>query len=546
MNHASALALALTLLVQVSSTESRQPAPLPSRAPKLVVLISVDQMRGDYIDRFQHQWTRGLKRLVTDGAWFRQADYPYANTVTCAGHASISTGTVPAVHGMVLNEWWERNNSRLAKCTDDETQQLISYGAQVRGIGHSARQLMSTTLADEMRLQLSPAPRVVSLSLKARSAINLGGHRPDVVAWFDDEGAEWVTSTAFTKTPAPFVVDFVKAHPMTHELDRTWDRALPRDRYLYDGSPEGRRKTAFGTTEFPHAVKAGGAEAGVAFADAWKSSPFSDAYVAALAAASLDALSLGRGAGIDVLALSFSGLDEVGHDFGPDSHEVQDVMIRLDAELGALLDKLDRDVGRDAYVVGLTADHGVSPVPERAKAQGFDAGRINTVAIGRAIDAVLERELGGGPYRTRVIYSDIYFNEGVYAKLAQQPKALDAVIDAVRATEGVWRVYRREQLSVADPLTRPSALSHFDGRSGDLIMLGRAYWITSTSTTTHGTSHGYDTRVPVLLYGRGIKQGEYLLPASPLDLAPTLAFLAGITLPDPFGRLLSEAIAPGR
>lgn len=546
MNYAAAVALALALLGQISSAESRQAVPPPSRAPRLVVLITVDQMRGDYIHRLQHQWTKGLKRLVTDGAWFRQADFPYVNTVTCSGHASISTGQVPAAHGMVLNEWWERNNTRLAKCTDDETQQLVSYGAPVKGTAHSARQLMSTTLTDEMRLQLSPAPRVVSLSVKARSAINLGGHRPDVVAWFDDASAEWVTSTAFAKAPAPFLVEFVKAHPVRSELGRTWDRALPWDQYLYDGSTVGQRRTSFATPVFPHLVNAAGAESREPVAEAWKSSPFADAYVAAMAAASLDALSLGRGAGIDVLALSFSGLDEVGHDFGPDSHEVQDIMIRLDAELGGLLDKLDRDVGRDAYVVGLTSDHGVSPVPERVKAQGFDAGRIITAPIGLAIDAVLERELGGGPYRTRVNHSDITFNDGVYAKLAQQPKVLDAVIDTIRATEGVWRVYRREQLSTVDPLTRPSALSHFEGRSGDLVMLVRPYWITSSSTTTHGTAHGYDTRVPVLLYGRGIRNGEYLQPASPLDLAPTLAFLTGVTLPDAFGRVLIEAIAPGR
>src|SRR5512134_2465489 len=128
-------------------------APARPRGPKLVVLISIDQMRGDYIDRFRHQWTKGLHRMITDGAWFRQADYPYYNNVTCAGHASISTGTVPAVHGMVLNEWWERDNSRRVSCTDDESQKLLTYGIPVKGVGHSARQLLSTTLADELRLQ---------------------------------------------------------------------------------------------------------------------------------------------------------------------------------------------------------------------------------------------------------------------------------------------------------------------------------------------------------------------------------------------------------
>jgi predicted AlkP superfamily pyrophosphatase or phosphodiesterase len=518
----------------------------PVRAPKLIVLLSIDQMRGDYIDRYGHQWSKGLKRLVTEGAWFRQADYPYYNNVTCAGHASISTGTVPAVHGMVLNQWWERNNSRLSSCTDDETQQLVTYGVPVKGVGHSAKQLVTTTLADELRLQAAAAPRVVSISLKARSAITLGGHKPDAVIWLDEADGEWVTSTAFASAPAKFFADYIARHPLRGEMGRRWDRSLRPEQYVGEYSAQNRRTTALASREFPHTVKGTGAEVDGAFTDAWESSPYSDEYLAALANTAIDALKLGRGPATDFLAISFSALDKVGHDFGPDSHEVQDVLAHLDARIGALLDKLDREVGKGNYVVGLSSDHGVSPVPERIKAQGFDAGRIGTVAIGRTIDEVLARELGGGPYRTRVIYNDIYFNEGVYLRLKENAKAMEAVLDVIRKTEGVWRVYRKEELSAIDPFTRPSALSHYEGRSGDVKMLGRAYWITSSSTTTHGTGHRYDTRVPVLLFGYGIKQGEYLQPAAPIDLAPTIAFLTGITLPSSTGRVLSEALTTPR
>ncbi|HYB96902.1 MAG TPA: alkaline phosphatase family protein, partial [Vicinamibacterales bacterium] len=205
MKLAAAVLVGASLLAAPTAQMSAQ---APSGRPKLVVMISVDQMRADYVDRFRHQWSKGLHRLIEDGAWFRQADYPYYNTVTCAGHASMSTGTVPAVHGMVLNQWWERNNSRLVACTDDENAQLITYGGPVKGIGNSARFLMSNTLADEMRLQGFPAPKVVSISLKARSAISLGGRRPDVVIWLDEADGEWVTSTAFAKTPAPFLADY--------------------------------------------------------------------------------------------------------------------------------------------------------------------------------------------------------------------------------------------------------------------------------------------------------------------------------------------------
>jgi predicted AlkP superfamily pyrophosphatase or phosphodiesterase len=329
-------------------------------------------------------------------------------------------------------------------------------------------------------------------------------------------------------------------------MGRRWERSLPLDQYVYDYTTADRRRVALVTKEFPHTVKGTGAEVGGAFTDAWESSPFSDAYLAALANVAIDDMKLGRGRGTDFLAISFSSLDKVGHDFGPDSHETQDVLVHLDRQLGLLFDKLDRDVGKGNYVVGLSSDHGVAPVPERVKAQGFDAGRVSTTAIARAIDDVLARELGGGPYRTRVIYTEIYFNQGVYARLLENAKAMEAVLDAVRKTDGIWRVYRKEELSGIDPLTRAPGLSHYEGRSGDIKILTRAYWIASTSTTTHGTGHRYDTRVPVLLYGYGIKSGEYLQPAAPIDLAPTLAFLNGITLPDAMGRVLTEALTPPR
>ena len=543
MKQISVIAALLLAAATTSQAQAPRPAAPPAAIkPKLVVLISVDQMRGDYIDRFRHQWSKGLHRLVSEGAWFRQADYPYYTTVTCAGHASISTGTVPAVHGMVANSWAVQNNSRTVSCTDDDSQKLISYGAPVGGVAHSAANLMSPTLSDEMRSQSWPTARVVGISLKARSAINLSGHKPDAVIWLDERDGGWVTSTAFAKTTAPFFADYIAKHPMSEQLGRTWDRAMPKERYLFEYSREWRRRTPHVTTEFPHLTKGRGDEVGGAITDAWEASPYSDAYLNGLAFSAIDALKLGRSAGTDFLGISFSALDLTGHSYGPVSHEVQDVLFNLDIQIGLLLDKLDRDLGAGNYVVGLSADHGVSPIPERLKAEGFDAGRIDTVGIGRAIDAVLAREVGPGAYRTRVINNDVYFNDGVYAKLTQNPAAMEAVLAVTRKAEGVSRVYRKEELSATDPLTRQSFLSHYEGRSGELKIVGRAYWGTSTSTTTHGTGHRYDTRVPVILFGFGIKKGEYLEAVAPIDLAPTLAFLTGVTLPDAMGRVLTEAL----
>jgi predicted AlkP superfamily pyrophosphatase or phosphodiesterase len=333
------------------------------------------------------------------------------------------------------------------------------------------------------------------------------------------------------------VADFVKSHPVSKELGTTWDRTMPRDRYIGDDDPIGRRNPKIGSTTFPHMLKT---------EEGWESSPRADAYVAGLAGAAVDALKLGRGAGTDYLAVSFAALDKVGHDFGPDSQEVQDVLINLDRELGKLLDKLDRDVGRDHYTLALSADHGVSPNPERISAMGFDAGRISVKKMAAALDEALASVLGPGKYVATIQHTDVYFRPGVYHQLVEHPKAMAAALEVVRRTPGVWRVYRKEDLllggSDADPITRAAARSYFEGRSGDLVLLPRAYWITSESTTTHGTGHRYDTRVPVILFGHGIRAGEYLQPASPIDIAPTLAFLSSVTLADPMGRVLTEAL----
>ena len=542
-----AAAVIALLLFQSPSAQQARPAPAaPATHPKLVVIIAVDQMRADYVERFGGQWSSGLKKLVSEGAWFRQADYPYYTTVTCAGHASISTGAPPAVHGMTANTWWEKGGTKNVACTEDEAQTLVTYGSKLTSVGQSAARIMTSTLSDELRLQNPVAPRVVSISLKARSAIGLAGHRPDAVIWLDEETGEWATSTAFAKEPAPFFAAYVRAHPVKDEVGRTWDRTLPKERYLFDGSKIGRQKTALATQAFPHIVRGTSTVMDNTFTDAWESSPYSDAYLGALAAAAIDGLKLGTTTGTDYLGVSFSALDKVGHDFGPESHEVQDVLIRLDQTIGMLLDKLDREVGRANYVVALTADHGVSPVPEEVAAKGFDAGRISTSAIGQAIDAVLTRELGKGPYRTRVAFGEIFFNDGVYDKLLQNPKAMDDVIRAIENAPGIRRVYKKEQLmsieNELDPLIHAAALSRYPGRNGELFMVARAYWIAGASTVTHGSAHRYDTHVPVILFGADIKKGQYPQPSSPLDIAPTLAFLSGVTLPYATGRVLAEAL----
>ncbi|MBI2833765.1 MAG: alkaline phosphatase family protein [Acidobacteria bacterium] len=521
-------------------------------APKLVVILVVDQMRADYVDKYGHHWTAGLRRLVDQGAWFRQASYPYLPTVTCAGHATISTGTFPATHGMVLNAWWDRQAGRRVNCTEDPHAPLIGYGGEVTKGGDSASRLRAYTFTDELRAQSPVKPRIITLSEKPRSAIMLAGHAADAATWLGEDGV-WVTSRAYAAAPVTFIEQFTREHPIAADFGKSWNLTLPEPAYVFAQSSAGLDPPAGWTMKWPHVLSGTSRQPDTAFYGQWKESPFADEYLARLAETAVDALALGQGPGIDFLGVSFSALDVVGHDFGPTSREVQDMLVRLDATIGRLLAHLDRKVGPDSYVVALTADHGVAPVPEQIAPLGFEAGRVIAAEIVERVEQALAPMLGPGKKVATMLFSELYFEPGIDEKLLANPAAMHAARDAIRSAPGIARVFRGEELRDGrawdDPLARAVALTYFPGRSGDFVIVPKPYWLmssigTTSIGTTHGTANAYDTRVPIILMGHGLAPGQYLQPATPADIAPTLAFLCGITLPRPDGRVLAEAIRP--
>jgi arylsulfatase A-like enzyme len=355
----------------------------------------------------------------------------------------------------------------------------------------------------------------------------------------------------------PFVAEFIAKNPVEADLGRTWARRLPEASYLYADDAPGEKPREGWTRAFPHELRGRGAGADRLFYDRWRRSPFADAYLSRMAQAAVDALQLGRGPGTDFLGVSFSALDTAGHDFGPRSHEVQDLLVRLDETIGGLLEHLDRAVGRENYVVALTADHGVAVIPEQMAAEGVRAGRIVTTTVREKIQQALEPILGPGTHVARVVYPEVYFAPGVSETLSAHPAALRAAMEAARSLPGVVRVFRAEELrgrAGRDAVRRAASLSHFPGRSGDLSVLPRPYFILVNPTsseppgdaTTHGTARRYDACVPLILAGAGIRPGSYANAASPADIAPTLAHLLGITLAHSDGRVLTEALVPPR
>ena len=513
--------------------------------PRLLVVLSVDQFRGDYVTLYGHQWSQGLKRLVDGGARFTQAAYPYFTTVTCAGHATIGTGTLPATHGLPANSWLDRQTGTTVSCTDDPRVRTVSYGRPSTSPGHSAHALRVPSFGDELRAQAATRPHVVTLSIKPRSAIMMAGHGGDLVLW-RNAGDGWATSTAFSAEPVPFIARYAADHPVARDSGAAWTRLLPESAYRFsdesrhEAAPEGWSST------FPHALP--DAEKNPKeFYDLWEETPFSDAALGRLAAEAVRGFGLGAVAGrTDYLGVSFSALDYVGHDFGPRSHEVQDVLARLDVTIGLLLDELDRRVGRQHYTVVLTGDHGVAPLPEDAAEADIDAGRMPTRELVDAASRALASALGEGKHVLKLTYIDMYLAPGVVDRLRDTPGALRAVIDAISSVRGVERVLVGDELprrkGDPDPLVRAAALNYVPGRSGDLIVLPRPYWQNSSKGTTHGTAYGYDQRVPLVLFGAGVRPGTYDAPVTPADIAPTLARLAGVTMARTDGRPLVEAL----
>jgi hypothetical protein len=512
--------------------------------PKLVVLLAVDQMRADYVDWYGAGWKHGLRRLLDGGAQMRNARYPYLHTITCPGHATLATGTYPHSHGMVNNAWYDRARGKLVECTDDPDAPLVAHGGRAPlrpGVGHSARNLLAPTLADAMQAQLAPRPRVASFSIKARAAIDLGGHAPDVALWFD--GGLWVTSSRFARAPIAWVEELVSATPPAATLEHEWTRLMPAAAYRFADDATGESPPTGWTRTFPHVLRSDGTPG----LGKWANSPAADDYLVRLATAALAHMHLGQGPATDFLAVSFSETDIVGHQFGPRSHEVQDVLARLDVDLGRLLDALDRHVGRDGYVLALSADHGVAVIPEQARAEGKDAGRVPSRDLRARVNDAVAAEIGPGVHVAELLGSDVYLTTAARDALAVRPGAAARVLAAVRALPGVARAFDRSELRDAslakEPLQRAAALSYYDGRSPDIVVAPRRDWVVGDVGTSHGSAHDYDQRVPVVFYGRGIRPGTYDLPVSPADVAPTLARIAGVRLPRAEGRAVVEVLA---
>ncbi len=541
------LAFALTL-----GTSAAEPAP-----PKLAVVIAVDQMRADYLMRFRPYFVEGgFKRLLEGGANFQNAHYRHAITLTAPGHAQILSGAFSRDHSIIANEWLDRDSWEMINSVEDRASPLVGINPGELGpaaalapapTGRSPKNFRTTTVGDELKELHGAKSKVISVSNKDRSAILLGGHKADGAYW--DELGRFVTSRYYRPELPAWVLAFNAEKRAEAAFGKTWDRLL--DPAIYDkvqGPDDVQGETVnYGFTRtFPKRMDGGAPTIAPKFFDAYDNSPSTTVALGEFAQRALVEEKLGQHEATDLLAVSFSQIDAIGHSYGPDSHELMDSMLRLDRVLAALLDRIDREVGLKNCVVVLTADHGVSPMPELAP--GHPPGRVK----GADLDAVgiraLDTAYGALPAGdTWLVRDNAAYHLRPAALAAKKISAHDAALvlqKAFRALPSVAEAYTRDELLAAPPegdnVLAMTRRSYNESRGRDLVLVLKPYHFLARATgSTHGSPYDYDTHVPLLWFGAGVPKSIHTENVGVDDIAPTLSALLGIPAPpDAHGRRL--------
>jgi len=481
-------------------------------APRLVVLVVVDQMRWDYLERYRDRIHAGFARLEHGGAVFTEARYPYAKTETAQAHALMLSGQSPSVSGIPGDAWYDRDARRSVSAGESLRHSLIGTATP----GGSPEQLLVPSLGDVMK-QRDPRTLVLAASWKRYSAVLMGGLHADAAYWFDAPSGLMVTSDYYRHDYPTWVDEFNRTDPTAAFFGRQW---------------------------LTHTMGAGTAPDG-RFRTSLRSTPFANDVLLAFSKRMLASSGLGQDAVPDLLAVSFSALDYAGHTYGPETPELDDTFQQMDRQLGEFLQALDDSVGKGNWTLAMVADHGVAFLPEKVKARGGDAGLLDAVAFRATIrKALAEKWPDPDALIATFMAPEIYLDYGEAARRGIDAALLeDTVAAAARSQPGVAQAYTRHQILGAagtpDPFLKAVANGFYPARSGDVYVLVKPNYYFSIN---HGTPYEYDVHVPLIFYGRGIMPGRFDRRVLMSDLAPTLAEVAGVRLAGVPGESLREAL----
>ncbi|MDO5977353.1 alkaline phosphatase PafA [Flavivirga spongiicola] len=524
------IAVKLFLIIYIITNQSLLSQ--DNNKPKLVVGIVIDQMRAEYLYRFQENYSEnGFKKLMTDGFHVKNVHYNYTPTSTGPGHASIYTGTTPSNHGVIGNNWLDRKSGKEMYCSEDNTVYKIDMdNADINATAYarSPKKLLVTTITDELKLFTNKRSKVIGVSIKDRGAILPAGHLADYAFWYNSKNGNFITSSYYSKKLPKWLETFNNNKVADSLLNSVWNTLLPIDKYVNSSADNASFEKIFNGKEdaaFPYDLKRlrkQNNDYGLI-----SEIPFGNTLVTKMAKAALIGERLGKGKETDFLAISYSSTDYVGHNFGIRSKELEDTYVRMDREIESLLTTLDKEIGKENYILFITADHAARDNPIYLENMRLPGAFYSPLDIKKSLNEHLSQEFGGTNYVEYVGKSQIYINK----TLSNREKVLKSAKSFLMKQEVVKEV--------CIPSLSTSLCNSFmengyhSKRSGDLLISYNFGWMTDMKFgTTHGSSSNNDTHVPLLWYGHNISKGETIKPYSITQIVPTLSFLLNIPLPN--------------
>ncbi|WP_207535849.1 alkaline phosphatase PafA [Desertivirga arenae] len=548
------LFLSSVFFLQAKAQRTKEVGTLPR--PKLVVGLVVDQMRWDFLYRYFERYNNnGFKRLLREGFSCENTYIPYVPSVTAIGHSTIYTGSVPSIHGIAGNDWYNQLTGKQTYCTEDSS--VKSVGTSSRAGEMSPRNLLVTTVTDELKLATNFRSKVIGVALKDRGGILPAGHSANAAYWFDDLTGNWISSTYYMNDLPAWVKGFNNQRAVDRYLTQKWNTLYPIETYKQsspDNSPayEGKYKKE-DSPAFPHDIPANKTSDWAAI----RSTPFANTLTLDFAKAIIKNEEMGKGAETDFLAVSISSTDYLGHQFGPNSVEVEDAYLRLDQDIAGFLTYLDQTIGKGQYTIFLSADHGAAHNPMFLRDHNIPAGLWPGMSGVKTdlteVNNILEKKYKAGKIVRSIYNYQINLNYDVIDKNNLDIDNIKKdLISHYRKQEGIAYVVDLKNIGnapVPEAIKTRIINGYNEKRSGEIQLILSPGWYQGAGTSVTGTTHGswnpYDTHIPLVFMGWGIKQGRSSQQYFMTDIAPTLAALLRIQEPNGnIGKSIQEVMLP--
>ncbi|NDA61057.1 MAG: alkaline phosphatase family protein [Chitinophagia bacterium] len=505
--------------------------------PRLVVGIVVDQMRWDYLNRYYplFQANGGFRRMLGQGFSCENTQIPYTPSVTACGHTCIYTGSVPALHGIVGNNWWENRTGKGMYCSEDKS--VKGVGGKTEEDGQmSPKNMLTTTIGDELRLSNQFASKVIGVAIKDRGAILPAGHSATAAYWYEAKSGNFISSTYYMNDLPSWVQAFNQRKLPDSLYQGGWKTSVPAEMFatystadekVYESKPFGKEANGF-----PYDLSK---FIGKDYSKI-SSTPMGNTLTAEMAKAAIIGEKLGKGAVTDFIAISFSSPDYIGHSFGPNSWENMDDYIRLDQELGKLFQFLDVQIGKNAYTVFLSADHAVAHVPGFMKENKLPGGLLEDAGMMKDMNTQIKLKFGVDNAIASIMNEQVYLNrKKLDTTKVDVVEIKNFIVGYLMKNENITHAFATDDILIT-PLPQKFREMMANGfhptRSGDVQYITKSGYFSGSGTgTTHGSPFLYDTHIPLLWYGWGIKKGKTNRETHMTDIAPTLAALLQIQAP---------------